>query len=82
MSLIAAELPDNAGVVVFLTTTIGGCITDKFNKKNTIVYTDSFPEGITISMTLDDFAACWQSALVVEEYTIEFTPEEVPDVQH
>ena len=82
MLLIAAELPDDAGTVVFLSQTIVGGITDKFNKKNTIVYTDAFPEGITISMELDDFAACWQNALALEDFQIEFIPEEVPDVQH
>lgn len=82
MLLIAAELPDNNGVVVFLPATIGGCITDKFNKKQTIVYTDTFPDGVTIKMALDDFASCWQNALALEDFTIEFTPEEVPEVQH
>jgi len=33
-------------------------------------------------MELDDFAACWQNALALEDFQIEFIPEEVPDVQH
>ena len=82
MLLIAAELPENDGIVVFLPATIGGCITDKFNKDNTVVYTDTFPDGITIKMHLDDFASCWQNALALEDMTIEFTPETVPEVQH
>jgi hypothetical protein len=82
MLLIAAELPDKDGAVVFLPATIGGCITDKFNKQHTVVYTDTFPDGITIKMQLDDFASCWQNALALEDMTIEFTPETVPEVQH
>ena len=45
MMLIAAELPNNKGLVVFLVSTIGGCMTNASNPKETDVYTDNFPDG-------------------------------------
>lgn len=82
MILIAAPLPKNQGTVVFLPETIGGCVTDISNKNQTVVYTDTFPDGVTIAMEVNQFAGQWQTALVLEEYEIEFTPDRVPEVSH
>jgi hypothetical protein len=82
MILIAARLPADAGTVVFYPATIGGCITDIGNKNHTVVYTDTFPDGVTIDMDIQDFAGAWQSALALEEFEIEFTPDEVSGVSH
>jgi len=82
MMLIAAKLPQKQGMVVFLPATIGGCITDITNEENTVVYTDTFPDGVTIEMPISDFIEAWQTALFFEENEIEFTPEAVPEVQH
>ena len=81
MILISAKLPTK-GQVVFLPATIGGAHTNTTNKNHTDVYTDTFPDGVTIDMTMDDFISRWQTALFFEEHEIEFSAEEVPDVQH
>lgn len=82
MMLIAAPLPKDKGIVVFLPATIGGCVTDIANSKHTVVYTDTWPEGVTIAMDTQEFASHWQTALALEDYEIEFTPDEVPEVSH
>lgn len=82
MILLAAKLPKDAGIVVFLPETIGGCVTDISNKKQTVVYTDTFPDGVTIDMEATEFAGQWQTALALEDFEIEFTPDEVPEMQH
>lgn len=82
MMLIAAELPKGAGMVVFLPATIGGCITNLSNKQETTVYTDTFPDGVTIAMPVKEFCEAWQTALFYEEFEIEFNPEALPEVQH
>jgi len=81
MILISANLPTN-GQIVFLPATIGGAHTNTVNKGHTDVYTDTFPDGVTINMGIDDFISAWQTALFFEEHEIEFTPEEMSDVQH
>lgn len=82
MILIACPLPAKKGTVVFLPATIGGCITDIANKLHTVVYTDTFPDGVTIDMDIEKFSGTWQEALIMEDMVIEFTPEEMPEVQH
>ena len=82
MMLIVAELPKDQGVVVFLPATIGGCISDIANKDQTVVYTDTFPEGVTVAMPVSDFVEAWQTALFFEDNQIEFTPDTVSEVQH
>ncbi len=71
MMLIAAELPKNRGMVVFLVSTIGGCMTNSSNPSETDVYTDNFPEGVTVDVEIDRFAEMWQTALSVGEIEIE-----------
>jgi len=71
MMLIAAELPKSKGMVVFLVSTIGGCMTNASNPKETDVYTDNFPEGVTVDVEIDRFAEMWQTALSVGEIEIE-----------
>lgn len=82
MMLIAAKLPKNQGMVVFLPETIGGCITDISNASHTVVYTDTFPEGVTVDMVIQEFCEAWQTALFYSENEIEITLDEVPEVQH
>ena len=53
MNVIEVPLP--SGKALFLTTTIAGAHTNLTQPKHTDVYTDSFPEGITIAMDIDGF---------------------------
>ena len=82
MMLIAAELPKDQGMVVFLPATIGGCISDISNKDQTVVYTDTFPEGVTVAMPVSDFVEAWHTSLFFSVFYIEFTPASVPELHH
>ena len=48
--LIGVKLPN--GNAVLLTSTVGGATTNTQNNKQTDVYTDTFPEGLTIDLSL------------------------------
>ena len=71
--LIGVKLPN--GNAVLLTSTIGGATTNTQNSKQTDVYTDTFPEGLTIDMTLEDFYDLWLASLVTEVHVTEKTYE-------
>ncbi len=71
--LIGVKLPN--GNAVLLTSTIGGATTNTQNNKQTDVYTDTFPEGLTIDMTLEDFYDLWLASLVTEVAVTEKTYE-------
>lgn len=70
------EVPLDKGSALFLTTTIAGAHTNLQNSKQTDVYTDSFPEGITIDMHISAFAELWEEALEEDE-EITFEPDGV-----
>jgi hypothetical protein len=74
MNIIEVPLPK--GSALFLTSTIAGAHTNLTNAKHTDVYTDSFPEGITIAMDIDAFAELWEEA-VEEEVEVAFEPDSV-----
>jgi len=74
MNVIEVPLP--SGKALFLTTTIAGAHTNLTQPKHTDVYTDSFPEGITIAMDIDGFGELWEDALEVEE-EVTFEPDEL-----
>jgi hypothetical protein len=71
--IIGVKLP--IGSAVLLTSTIGGATTNTKNNKQTDVYTDTFPEGLTIDMTLEDFYDLWLASLVTEVHVTEKTYE-------
>jgi hypothetical protein len=71
--LIGVKLPN--GNAVLLTSTIGGATTNIKNNNQTDVYTDTFPEGLTIDMTLEDFYDLWLASLVTEIHVTEKTYE-------
>jgi|TARA_A100000171_G_C2136915_1_gene151014 hypothetical protein len=71
--IIGVKLP--IGNAVLLTSTIGGATTNTKNNKQTDVYTDTFPEGLTIDMTLEDFYDLWLASLVTEVHVTEKTYE-------
>jgi len=71
--IIGVKLP--VGSAVLLTSTIGGAKTNTKNNKQTDVYTDTFPEGLTIDMTLEDFYDLWLASLVTEVHVTEKTYE-------
>ena len=66
------------GDAMLLTETIGGATTNPKNKKQTDVYTDTFPEGITVDMQIDDFFDLWMTCYnteIEEVSAIVFTPD-------
>lgn len=62
--LMGVKLPN--GNAVLLTSTVGGATTNTQNPKQTDVYTDTFPNGITVDMPLEDFYDLWLASLVTE----------------
>lgn len=74
MNIIEVPLPK--GSALFLTSTIAGAHTNLSNAKQTDVYTDSFPDGITIDMEINAFGELWEEALEEEE-EISFEPDGV-----
>lgn len=62
--LIGVKLPN--GNAVLLTSTVGGATTNLKNEKQTDVYTDTYPEGLTIDMPLEDFYDLWLASLLTE----------------
>ncbi len=46
-------------------------MTNASNPKETDVYTDNFPDGVTVSVDIDRFAEMWQTALSVGDIEIE-----------
>ena len=64
--LIGCPLPHKEGHVVFLSTDIGGCITNKSNPKYTDVYTDTFPSGVTVAVNCEKFYDLWQCAVKID----------------
>lgn len=73
--LIGVKLPKGNGIL--LTATIGGATTSLTNPKHTDVYTDSFPNGITIDMPLEEFYDLWMNSLLTEVDWIDVETENV-----
>lgn len=67
--LIGVKLPK--GNCIFLTSTIGGATTNPTNPRYTDVYTDTFPDGITINMPLEEFYDVWLGHLMTEIEPVE-----------
>ena len=67
MILLGCPLPHKKGHVVFLSTDIGGAITNESNKDYTDVYSDTFPQGVTIAVPVADFFKLWQVAVAIDE---------------
>ena len=67
MILLGCPLPHKKGHVVFLSTDIGGAITNSTNADYTDVYSDTFPQGVTIAVPVDDFYKLWQIAVNIDE---------------
>jgi uncharacterized membrane protein len=62
--LIGVKLPKGNGIL--LTATISGATTSLTNPSHTDVYTDGFPNGITIDMPIEEFYDLWLSSLESE----------------
>lgn len=64
IELMGVKLPQ--GEAILLTAEVGGAVSDLKNSKHTIVYTDTFTEGITIDMTIAEFFTLWMTCLMSE----------------
>jgi hypothetical protein len=69
IDLTVVKLPK--GSAILLTANIGGATTSISNPNHTDVYTDTFPDGITIDMTIDKFYNLWLENLVTDYEVIE-----------
>lgn len=73
--LMGVKLPKGNGIL--LTATVGGATTSLSNPKQTDVYTDTFPQGITIDMPLEQFYDLWMNSLMND---VEWVDVEIHDV--
>lgn len=62
--LMGVKLPKGNGIL--LTSSVGGATTSLTNPNQTDVYTDLFPNGITIDMKLEEFYDLWFASLMTE----------------
>jgi hypothetical protein len=62
IDIMAVKLPK--GDAIILTAEIGAAVSDLNNPNFTVVYTDTFPEGITINMQISDFYELWLGCLM------------------
>jgi hypothetical protein len=77
IELMGVKLPK--GEAILLTAEVGGAVSDLSNPKHTVVYTDTFTEGITINMTISDFFDLWMSCLMTDLEIVEIAE---PDNVH
>ena len=73
--LMGVKLPKGNGIL--LTATVGGATTSLNNPKQTDVYTDTFPHGITIDMPLEEFYDLWMNSLMSD---VEWVDVEIENV--
>ena len=69
------KVPIPNGEAIILTATIGGAITNTQRKDWSDIYTDTFPEGLTITLNLEDFMAVWMTCLISDYDDIDTSNE-------
>ena len=77
IDLMALPLPK--GKAIILTVTIGGATSNVHNPKHTDVYTDFFPEGITVAVPIEEFYDIWIGHLLAD-LDLEEVVEEITNV--
>lgn len=63
IDLMGVRLPQG-GHAILLTADIGGAVSDIHDASRTVVYTDTFPDGITIEMPIEEFYTLWMTCLL------------------
>ena len=80
------KMPMGKGEVAILTETVGGAMSITTNRNLTDVYTDTWPDGITVDVNLEDFTRVWLTGLCCEleelECEMEFIIGEVSTEVH
>jgi len=76
IDLMTVKLPK--GEAILLTAEIGAAVSDLNNPNFTVVYTDTFREGVTVDMPISEFYELWLGCLVSDVELIEI---EFPDNQ-
>jgi len=69
IDLMAVKLPK--GDAIILTAEIGAAVSDINNANFTVIYTDTFREGLTIAMPIAKFYDLWLGCLMSEIELIE-----------
>lgn len=62
IDIMAVKLPK--GDAIILTAEIGAAVSDLNNPNFTVIYTDTFSEGITIAMPISEFYELWLGCLM------------------
>ncbi len=69
IDLMGVRLP-NGGNAILLTSTVGGAHSDISDESITIVYTDTFTDGISVAMPIEEFYTLWMTCLL-SDYEVE-----------
>jgi|TARA_B100000085_G_C18555035_1_gene517373 hypothetical protein len=80
------KVPMGKGQIALLTETIGGAMSNSTSPELTDVYTDTFPDGVTVDITINDFVKIWLTCYCCEleelEGEIEFLVSDQSDKVH
>ena len=69
-------VPLRQGNAIILTRTIGGATSNVHNPQHTDIYTDAFPDGLTIAVQIDEFYDIWIGHLLADIDFEEVTGDE------
>lgn len=78
IDLMTVKLPK--GGAILLTAEIGAAISDINNSAHTIIYTDTFRDGITVDMPIADFYDLWLGCLMSEIELVEIESKDSTEV--
>ena len=78
IDLMAVKLPK--GDAIILTAEIGAAVSDINNANFTVIYTDTFREGLTIAMPISKFYDLWISCLMSDIELIEIDHSDSAEV--
>ncbi len=80
------KMPMGKGEIALLTATIGGAMSNSTNLELTDVYTDSFPDGVTVDVPISEFVKVWLTCYCCEleelEEEMEFLVSQPDDKVH
>ena len=80
------KMPMGKGEIALLTETIGGAMSNTTDPNLTDVYTDTFPDGVTVDVPIADFVKVWLTCYCCEieelEGEIEFLVSDSSDQVH
>lgn len=78
IDLMTVKLPK--GEAILLTAEVGAAVSDINNPAHTIIYTDTFRDGITVDMPIAEFYELWLGCLMSDIEFVEIESKESAEV--